>query len=255
MISRISTIIAILVFCSSCASVGHAPVVPPTQEVIAVTPSIVAPRRDTYHVVAPSETLWRISKMYDVSIEDIMAANNLRDATKIKMGRKLLIPDAAQLRPVIPLYKSDKWKYVIIHHSATDIGDALSLNKIHLRRGFWNGLGYHFIIDNGTSGKANGQIEVAPRWIKQMNGAHCKAAGMNTKGIGICLVGNFSQESVSKEQMDSLVFLVDTLKKYYHVSERRVMGHSQVPGAATECPGLKFPWDDFWYKLRAREKN
>ena len=240
-----------LVFCASCASVPKTPAVAPLPvHEVAGTVNNIAPRQDFYHIVAPSETLWRISKMYDVTIDDIMKANNLESATKIKMGQSLLIPNAAALRPVVPLYKTDKWKYIIIHHSATDMGSALSLNQLHLRRGFLNGLGYHFIIDNGTFGKESGQLEVAPRWIKQMDGAHCRASGMNLKGIGICLVGNFSQENVSGKQMSSLVFLVNTLRKYYNIPESNIMGHGQVSGAATECPGLIFPWEEFWSKLR-----
>lgn len=191
--------------------------------------------------------------MYDVKIKTIMRANRLWSKTKIAMGQRLLIPHAAPLRPIIPLYKKGKWKYIIIHHSATDTGNAYSLYDMHLRRGFWNGLGYHFVIDNGTFGKALGQIEISPRWIKQQNGAHCKASNMNKVGIGICLVGNYSKDRVSSKQLDSLVYLVRVLQKYYNIPTARIKGHSQVAGAATECPGLKFPWNIFWRKLKLRQ--
>ena len=230
----------------------------PSYEVIGIgplPPQITTPiqRQDVFHIIAPGETLWRISKMYDVKIEDITRANNLKSAAKIRMGEQLLIPNAAQLRPVVPLYSTQKWKYIIIHHSATDEGNAFSFYNMHLRRGFLNGLGYHFVIDNGTFGKANGQIEISPRWIKQQNGAHCKASGMNTKGIGICLVGNYSRGDVSDKQMESLVYLINMLREYYNIPKQRIMGHGQVPNAATECPGLKFPWEEFWSSLDSAE--
>jgi len=186
--------------------------------------------------------------MYDVTIEDIMRANGLSDRERLERGQRLFIPKAAPLRPVIALYPSSKWKYIIIHHSATDEGTANSLYDIHNRRGF-DGLGYDFIIDNGTGEKKDGQIEVSGRWIKQIDGAHCRASGMNHQGIGICLVGNFSREDVSSRQMDSLVYLVNLLRHYYKIPRNRIMGHGQVPGAATECPGLRFPWKEFWSKL------
>lgn len=227
--------------------------VKPNYEVITPSSIQAVPRQDIIHIVAPGETLWRISKMYDVKIEDIMKANKLDSETKIDMGQQLIIPHAAPLRPVIPLYDTQKWKYIIIHHSATDEGNAFSLYQMHLRRGFWKGLGYHFIIDNGTFGKTNGQIEISPRWIKQEDGAHCRASGMNSVGIGICLVGNFSKEEVSELQMDSLIHLVRILKKYYNIPNENIMGHADVSGAATECPGLNFPWDDFWYRLNSKK--
>lgn len=201
-------------------------------------------RRDTAHVVAPLETLWRISRIYDVSMRDIMRANNLEAPRDLKMGQRLVIPGAAAARPVFPLYTSHKWKYIIIHHSVTEGGNAFSLYNLHKRRGF-DGLGYDFIIDNGTATKADGQIEVSQRWVKQLDGAHCKAGGMNYRGIGVCLVGNFSRDEVSPRQMDALVYLVRTLKDYYHIPLSHILGHGQVHGARTECPGARFPWAEF----------
>jgi len=186
--------------------------------------------------------------MYDVNMQDIMKANNLASKEQLERGQRLLIPNAAPVRPVIALYPSSKWKYIIIHHSATDSGNANSLYDLHNRRGF-SGLGYDFIIDNGTGSKQDGQIEVSGRWVKQIDGAHCLAGGMNHQGIGICLVGNFSRERVSSKQLDSLVYLVNLLRKYYGIPQEKILGHGQVPGAATECPGLRFPWDEFKSRL------
>ncbi|MCM8799957.1 MAG: N-acetylmuramoyl-L-alanine amidase, partial [Candidatus Omnitrophica bacterium] len=183
-------------------------------------------------------------------MEDIMRANNINDPRNLEMGQKLFIPGAAPLRPVIPLYKTDKWKYIIIHHSATDKGNAISLFNLHIKRGF-QGTGYHFIIDNGTEGKLDGQIEATPRWIKQDNGAHCRASGMNYKGIGICLVGDFTNQEPTPKQIDSLVYLVDILRRYYHIPLKNILGHGQVPGARTECPGRSFPWLKFFKRLRS----
>lgn len=245
-------IINTAIILSSCATVPVQPPVYPTKEIYPQLPTPFL-RHDVLHIVGPGETLWRISKMYDVEIQDIMRENNLEKPQELEMGQQLLIPQAAPIRPVIPLYRSKQWKYIIIHHSVTDEGNALSLFNLHLKRGF-SGLGYHFIIDNGTSGKQAGQIEASPRWIKQQDGAHCRASGMNHRGIGICLVGNFSKEEVSEKQMDSLVYLVTTLRQYYKIPLNNIIGHGQVPGARTECPGKYFPWRDFKSNLRTLDK-
>ena len=226
------------------------PQIPPPVQTVPVTPDIVTPgpRANLVHIVGPGETVWRIGKMYDVSIDDIVRANNLRNADSLKKGQKLDIPHAAPLKPVITLYPSTKWKYIIIHHSATDAGSALGFDKSHQQRGF-NGLGYHFVIGNGTSNRDQGQIETSPRWTKQEDGAHCKAGHMNCQAIGICLVGNFSKGNVSKKQLDSLVYLVNKLRKYYNIPKSNIMGHGQVKGAKTECPGTNFPWKEFRNRL------
>lgn len=78
-----------------------------------------------------------------------------------------------------------------------------------------------------------------------MDGAHCKAGNMNSRGIGICLVGNFNIDNVSPKQMDSLVYLVNTLSRNYGIPAVNILGHGQVTGARTDCPGKKFPWREF----------
>ena len=138
----------------------------------------------------------------------------------------------------------------MVHNRATDEGNALSIDGLHYRRGFPNGLGYHFLIDNGTQGKQEGQIEAGPRWIKQVNGAHANAAGMNENGIGICLIGNFSEKPVSERQLGSLVFLVNVLRAHYKIPVERVIRHRDVPGKNTECPGNFFPWEEFKHRLK-----
>ncbi len=240
-------IISLTVILSSCVRAPIKPIVSPTQEIY---PQQTGPilRQNIFHVVAPGETVWRISKMYNVKIKDIIRANNLKKPEELEMGQRLLIPQAAPIRPVVALYRSNKWKYIIIHHSATDEGSSLNFNELHKRRG-WVGIGYDFVIDNGTDGKEDGQIEVSPRWIKQEKGAHCQVSGMNSKGIGICLVGNFSNERVPEKQMASLVYLVNILRKYYKIPKDHIIGHGQVPGAKTECPGKYFPWREFYNKL------
>ena len=194
-------------------------------------------RQTITHEVAPLETIWRLSRMYDVSLDAIYAANSLRPGDTIHPGQKLIIPNAKALRNVIPLYPNGCWKYIVIHHTATDVGKAFSIHRNHVDRGFWNGLGYHFLIDNGTLGKGDGQIEVAPRWIKQQGGAHCSAGGMNEKGIGVGLVGNFDKEVPTTAQMQSLMHLLKTLCRYYHIPPSHVIGHRDAPGANTACPG------------------
>ncbi|MDD5109389.1 MAG: N-acetylmuramoyl-L-alanine amidase [Candidatus Omnitrophica bacterium] len=247
--SSLWIIIGLTVVLSSCARAPIKPTVPSGPRIY-TQPAGPFLRQNVFHIVAPGETIWRISKMYDVKIGDIARANNLKTPEKLEIGQRLLVPQAAPIKPVIALYPSDKWKYIIIHHSATDEGNSLNFNKLHKRKG-WAGIGYDFVIDNGTDGKKNGQIEATPRWIKQQKGAHCHASDMNSKGIGICLVGNFSKSRVSEKQMDALVYLVNILREYYRIPEGRIMGHGQVPGARTECPGNYFPWGEFNNKLNS----
>lgn len=212
-------------------------------------PGLPEKRMTLNHTVAPGETLWRISKVYDVPVAAIESKNRLKSSDALKMGQHLVIPDAKKPEQVISLFPSDKWEYIIIHHSATEVGNSLAFNNAHLARGWEGGVGYHFVINNGGGEKADGFVEVTPRWLKQQDGAHCHADGMNVKAIGICLVGNFNKDRVSRKQMESLVSLVNKLRRYYKIPLKKIMRHGKVHGATTECPGVDFPWEKFESKL------
>ena len=201
-------------------------------------------RQDIQHTIAPGETLWRLSQIYNVPVTDILNANHLPGDTKLQLGQSLIIPRAKNAEALISLFPSKKWRYIIVHHSGTEEGNSLAFHKSHLAKGWDRGVGYHFVIDNGSAGKPDGFIEVTPRWLKQEDGAHCKASDMNTKAIGICLVGNFDEEELSPAQLSSLIDLVNKLRKYYHLPKKNILGHRHVRGSQTDCPGYNFPWGE-----------
>jgi len=63
-----------------------------------------------YHLVRRGETLWRISKTYGVSMDEIMRANNIEDPNLIKAGEYIFIPGAEAVREVVP-YKDEKVQF------------------------------------------------------------------------------------------------------------------------------------------------
>ncbi len=140
------------------------------------------------------------------------------------------------------------WTAIVIHHSATDKGDAAIIDKWHRENNGWNGIGYDFVIGNGTN-SVDGEVEPTYRWRGQLTGAHAGGTPgnwANEEAIGICLIGNFNCEAPTARQMDSLVKLVRFLQKRYNIPKSRIYGHSNVPGGhETECPGRYFPMTRF----------
>jgi N-acetylmuramoyl-L-alanine amidase len=141
------------------------------------------------------------------------------------------------------------WQWIIIHHSATRSGNAEIFDTSHRARGMINGLAYHFVIDNGSDGEPDGHIETGQRWVKQMQGGHCRQAYINEQGIGICLVGDFSHDQPTAKQMEALVLLVRGLQDQFHIPDDHVLGHGEVIGEFSECPGREFPWAEFRKQL------
>lgn len=156
--------------------------------------------------------------------------------SKSEIERLCAVDAAARIRP---------WTHIVLHHSADTVGDAAAFDKTHRRRGWRRGLGYDFVIGNGTL-SGDGEIEVGDRWRRQEDGAHCKADGMNRKAIGICFVGDFqSGGAPSASQLLSGAALIRHLAAKFAVPPENVLGHGQVNGAKTLCPGRYFPIDFF----------
>jgi hypothetical protein len=143
-----------------------------------------------------------------------------------------------------PAHVEKKWTAIVIHHSATENGNAAIFDRTHREEKHWEGVGYDFVIGNGID-SGDGEVEVTFRWRRQMAGAHCGGTPgnwANEDAVGICLVGNFNYRTPSERQMQSLSRLIRFLQKRYGISMSRIYGHSNTPGArVTDCPGKKFP--------------
>jgi hypothetical protein len=139
-------------------------------------------------------------------------------------------------RPISP-----RWTHIVLHHSATEKGGARTFDKFHRQKG-WDELGYHFVIGNGTD-TPDGYIEVGSRWNKQKHGAHCKTPNnyFNEHGIGICLVGDFTNSKPTRKQLASVENLTRFLVEQCSISPHRVTSHTAVKGKSTQCPGRHFP--------------
>lgn len=145
------------------------------------------------------------------------------------------------LAPCLSVPNLFAWRHIVLHHSATEEGNATQFDAEHKKRG-WDGLGYHFVIGNGH-GSGDGQIEVGWRWRQQREGAHAGTGNVeyNRFGIGICLVGNFEKRAPTAKQIDSLVRLMRYLMLRCAIPAKEVVGHKTVRPAPTDCPGKMFP--------------
>lgn len=228
---RIYSILFLVLFFAGCASVPR--------------PAQVSGRVGVYHIVDRGETLYRIAKFYNVGLEEIMRANNIRDPRQLGVGQELFIP-RAKTALSIESYKprvaqsiaelvgppcAPIWRSITIHHSGTFGGNARSFDRTHRMR-HMGGLFYHFVIGNGHGSK-DGEVEVGWRWKKQ------KFVN-RPQDIQICLVGNFNYQNPTPAQLNSLLQLIEILQKQYYITYNNIRTHRDVPQATTECPGKNF---------------
>ena len=82
----------LLLIFSGCATVPYAPapVVP--------TPGMPG----IYHRVDKKETLWKISKLYNVDMDDLVRINKIPDASSIELGQLIFIPRQQAAQPSAP---------------------------------------------------------------------------------------------------------------------------------------------------------
>jgi len=68
--------------------------------------------KGAYYVVKRGDTLWKISKLHDVEVENIVRANRLADATKIDVGQRLYIPSAGKKQDYSKTFEAKKYDYM-----------------------------------------------------------------------------------------------------------------------------------------------
>lgn len=214
-------------------------------------------KKGVYYRLRKGDTLWELSRTYQVSINKIKEANDIDSPKKLRIGKVIFIPmTEAQLRTFqsgetlknslrkrlkLHRVKQRGWKYIVIHHSGTDSGNAASFNYYHKHtRHMTNGLAYHFVITNGNK-DPDGKVEIGDRWRKQLHGGHVKSEYFNDVGIGICLVGNFQNYSPTKKQIRSLSALLHVIQEMTKIPSNRMMGHGDIKKEYTLCPGKYFP--------------
>lgn len=126
------------------------------------------------------------------------------------------------------LQKRSKTDMILLHHAVYN-GDVEGIDRIHKNKG-WTCIGYHFYV------RKDGSIYRGRK--ENTVGAH--AYGSNYTSIGICAEGNFETDTMSAEQKNSIIELVNYLKNKYGVT--KVLRHKDVN--ATACPGKNYPFDE-----------
>jgi hypothetical protein len=129
---------------------------------------------------------------------------------------------------------------IVIHHSLTPDGEALSwqaIRRYHIGIHGWGDIGYHYGIE-----MVNGRYEILTGRMPDSRGAH--TLGHNHDSIGICLVGNFDETEVPSDQWDLAVRFVQALVTAHTIAPKYIYGHRELDKNRA-CPGKYFDMEKF----------
>lgn len=90
--------LALVVGCAPAHHRAQAPGKVPTLRTDHEEPELIR----VVHVVKAGETLYRIAKAYELTADELMAANGISDPRTLAIGQELLIPGASEVREVSP---------------------------------------------------------------------------------------------------------------------------------------------------------
>ena len=129
--------------------------------------------------------------------------------------------------------------FIIIHYTGMrSENDSISRLKDHKSK-----VSSHFFIKN--SGKV---IELVPeRYIAWHAGKSSwkKFRSLNKFSIGIEIHNpghDYRYKSFNKKQIKSLINLLKIIKSKYNISNKNILGHSDIAPDRKKDPGEKFPW-------------
>ena len=128
-----------------------------------------------------------------------------------------------------------KTEMIVVHCAATkpsmDIGYK-EIRKWHVEDNGWDAVGYHYII------RRDGTQEVGRP--EAFQGAHAPA--VNSKSIGVCLVGGMAEDEGPENNftLEQFLTLKDLIKKLKMTNPNivEIIGHGDIQDNKPNCPGF-----------------
>lgn len=141
----------------------------------------------------------------------------------------------------LPRHPSKVWRHrdqapncIVIHHSVTPSDYPIErIAEYHISRDY-PGIAYHYVIPgNGKVYQTND--DMAFTWH----------GNDGNTGLGVCLLGDFTECEPTSAQIASARWLIADLRGKY--GDLPVLGHKECGRAQTECPGRT--WEQWKHKL------
>jgi len=183
------------------------------------------PVQGIYHRVGKGQTLWSISKLYNVDLDELVRSNKLLNSSQIQAGQMLFIPRNEQLNPVLSSGEEFIWP---IKGTVLSAFNQVSSNA----------------VNKGVDIRANyGSFVGASRSGKVI------FASENLRGFGKTIIvqhdDNFS--TVYARNSENLVKVGETIKQGQLIAKVGSSGRNNVAYLHFEIRKKHIPQNPYYY--------
>jgi len=154
---------------------------------------------------------------------------------------------------VYRFYPSGRFDSIVIHHSATDVGDYEMFRRAHRGRG-WDEAAYHLVLSNGSTSIPAGFLEATERYRTLEHSVATRDRKSNLGGVHLCIVGNFEKHEFPDSLKAPAVNAVRLLQERFRVKDNGILFHGSDCNA-TKCPGKYFRKEAFLHWLYSEDGN
>ncbi len=118
-----SVLIVLSLFMAGCAT---------TVQESEIEKSPIPEKKGVYHKVGKGQTLWRIAKTYNISIDDIIIANSIPNVAKVEENQLIFIPGADHVHDIPINTTNDQADFIwpvkgkVVHYFREPMGNAFN---------------------------------------------------------------------------------------------------------------------------------
>lgn len=123
--------------------------------------------------------------------------------------------------------------FIVLHHTeAPSATTWQSVNAYHTQHNGWYRAGYHLAIRDNAD-----RCMVSMLNLPETRSYHAHTVG-NNHGLAVCVAGRKDTDPVTAAELDALTRTVEVIRRWATWREwLPVVGHGDVPGNETTCPG------------------
>lgn len=132
---------------------------------------------------------------------------------------------------------SEKFRFsaIVIHHSASSVGNYRSIADFHRKEKGWADAAYHLILSNGSTEIPLGFLEASGRYRFLTPSAATRSMYYNLRGLHICVVGDYDRRAMPAALKAALADAVHQLQAKYWIRDDKIMFHRDC--SSSSCPG------------------